>query len=102
MHQIQTNMQRSKVRVCVLSPDLFDVYNEIILRSIYGYHGVKVNSQNINNLRYVDDTVLIADSEKQLKRIVDAVIEDSEKKGLELNVNKTECMVVTKKANTHM
>jgi len=69
----------------------------MILRSIYDHGGVKVNGQNINNLRYADYTVLIADSEKQLQRILNTVIKESERKGLELNVKKSECMVVSKK-----
>ena len=70
----------------MVSPNLFNNYSEIMLCSICGYDGVKVNGQNINNLRYTDDTVLIADSQKQLHRILDILIEESEKKGLELNV----------------
>ena len=70
----------------MVSPNLFNNYSEIMLCSICGYDGVKVNGQNINNLRYTDDTVLIADSQKQLHRILDILIEESEEKGLELNV----------------
>ncbi|GFN78611.1 hypothetical protein PoB_000511700 [Plakobranchus ocellatus] len=53
---------------------------------------------SVNNLRYVDDTVLIADSEETLQKILTAVAEESEKKGLQLNAKKTECMVISKKA----
>ncbi|GFO03075.1 endonuclease-reverse transcriptase [Plakobranchus ocellatus] len=45
---------------CVLSPDLFSLYSEIIIRNLENHPGIKVGRQNINNLRYVDDTVLIA------------------------------------------
>ena len=63
----------------VLSPDLFKIYSETIICSIYDYNELKVNGQNINNLRYADDTVLIADYEKQLQRILIVVIEESKK-----------------------
>ncbi|GFN86605.1 endonuclease-reverse transcriptase [Plakobranchus ocellatus] len=52
---------------------------------------------NINNLRYADDTVLIAENEKDLQQLLDIVKEESEKKGLELNRKKTEVMVVSRK-----
>ena len=62
------------------------------------YPGVKINGENINNIRYADETVLIADSEENLQRLLDITIEKSEEMGLTLNVKKTECMVISKKA----
>ena len=55
----------------------------------------------INNIRYADDTVLIADSEENLQRLLDITIEKSEEMGLTLNVKKTVCMVISKKAIVH-
>ena len=78
--------------------DLFNIYSEMILRNLENYPGVKINGENINNIRYADDTVLIADSEENVQRLLDITIEKSEEMGLTLNVKKTECMVISKKA----
>ena len=55
--------------------------------------GIKIAGRNINNLRYADDTTLMAESEKELKSLLMKVKEESEKVGLKLNIQKTKIMV---------
>ena len=59
------NIKRGVRQGCVLSPDLLSLYSEKILREIKDLNGKKINGININNIRYADDTVLVAESEKR-------------------------------------
>ena len=81
---------------CVMSPDLFSLYGEFIMREAEDEGGLKVGGRSVNNIRYADDTVLIADSEEKLLSLLQRVHIASEEKGLSINVAKTECMVMTK------
>ena len=56
----------------MLSPSLFNVYTEMIFREFEDMPGVKLCGEYLNNLRYADDTVLIAESEEELQKLVDA------------------------------
>ena len=79
---------------CILSPCLFNLYAEYILRNAgldEAQAGIKIAGRNINNLRYADDTTLMAESE-ELKRLLMNVKEESEKVGLKLNLQKTKIM----------
>ena len=77
---------------CILSPCLFNLYAEYIMRNIgleAAQAGVKISGININNLRYADDTTLMVESEGELKSLLMKVKEESEKVGLKLNIQKT-------------
>ena len=80
---------------CILSPCLFNFYAEYITRNAgleEAQAGIKIARRNINNLRYADDTTLMAESEEELRSFLMKVKEESEKVGLKLNIQKTEIM----------
>ncbi|GFS03183.1 RNA-directed DNA polymerase from mobile element jockey [Elysia marginata] len=68
----------------------------MILRNIYDLKSTRIGGVNINNLRYADDTVLLAESESELQVILDVVTDASMEMGLDLNAKKTECMTTSK------
>src|ERR1700729_3211669 len=90
------NIKRGVRQGCVLSPDLFSLYSENIMKNIEDMTVIKVGGQNFNNLRYADDTVLGAKSEIELQALLDTVIKESEMRGLSLNTKKTEVIVISK------
>ena len=81
---------------CILSPCLFNLYAECIMRNTGGLEeaqaGIKIAGRNINNLRHADDTTLMAESEEELKNLLMKVKEESEKFGVKLNMQKTKIM----------
>ena len=80
---------------CMLSPCLFNLYAEYIVRNAgmnEAQAGIKIAGGNINNLRYADDTTLMAESEEELKSLLMKVKEESEKLDLKLNIQKTKIM----------
>ena len=80
---------------CILSPCLFNLYAEYIMRNAQleeAQAGIKTARRNINNLRYTDDTTLMAERE-ELKSLLMKVKEESGKAGLKLNIQKTKMMV---------
>ena len=77
---------------CILSPCLFNLYAEYIMRNAglgEVQAGIKIAGRNINNLRYADDTTLMAESKEELKSLLMKVKEESETVGLKLNIQKT-------------
>ena len=89
--QIGKGVQRG----CILSPCLFNLYAEYIMRNAgleEAQAGIKIARRNINKLRYADDTTLMAESKEELKSLLMKVKEESEKAGLKLNIKKTKIM----------
>ena len=80
---------------CILSPSLFNLYAEYIMRNIgldKAQAGIRIAGRNISNLRYADDPTLMAESKEELKRLLMKVKEESEGAGLKLNIQKTKIM----------
>ena len=80
---------------CILSPCLFNFYVEYITRNAgldEAQAGIKIARRNINNLRYADDTLLMAESKKEQKSLLMKVKEESKKVGLKLEIQKTKIM----------
>ena len=84
----------------ILSPDLFSLFSEIIIRSLDNLQGVSIGGHNINNLRYADDTVLLAHTEEDLQALLNELDIRSRSFGMEINSKKTEVMIFTKKGDS--
>ena len=79
----------------MLSPCLFNLYAEYIMRNAgleEAQAGIKIAGRHINNLRYADDTTLMAENEEELKSLLMKVKEESEKVGLKFNIQETKIM----------
>ena len=79
-------------QACILSPCLFNLYEEYIMMNTgldEAQAGIKISGGNINNLRYADDTTLMAERKEELKTLLMKVKEESEKVGLKWNIQKT-------------
>ena len=88
-------IQKGVHQGCILSHCLFNFYAEYIMRNAgleEAQAGIKIVERNINNLRYADDTTLMADSEEELKSLLMKVKEESDKVGLKFNIQKTKIM----------
>ena len=80
---------------CIWSPCLFHLYAEYIMQNASldeAQAGIKIARRNFNNLRYADDTTLMAESKEELKSFLIKVKKESEKVGLKLNIQKTKIM----------
>ena len=80
---------------CILSPCLFNLYSEYIMRNAgldEAQAGIKIAKRNISNLRYADDTTHLVENEEKLKSLLMKVKEESEKVGLKLNIQKMKIM----------
>ena len=84
-------IRKGRRQGCILSPCLFNLYGEYIKRNVgldKAQVGIKIAGRNINNLRYADDTNLMAESKEELKNLLIKVREESDKVGLKLNFRK--------------
>ena len=81
---------------CVVSPHLFALYTDMIMRELDDMDGFRIGSTVVNNLRYADDTMIISESEEQLQRLINVMVTKSEEKGLYLNRANSFAMVFSK------
>ena len=91
------DIERGVRQGCVLSPDLFSMYTQIVMEELAEVEGVRIGGKNLNNIRYADDMVMIADSEGKLQILIDKLHEKCLEKGLRINRSKTEVMGITKR-----
>ena len=90
--QTSSKLRKGYYQGCILSPCLFNLYAEYIMQNARldeAQAGIKIAQRNINNLRYGDDSTLVAESEEELQRLLMKVKEESEKADLKLNIEKT-------------
>ena len=91
------SIRRGVRQGCVLSPDLFSLYTQIILEEMSELPGIRIGGRSINNIRYADDMVMMAETEEGLQALMDKLKEECRKLGLRINIGKTEVMGVTKR-----
>lgn len=98
----EVNIRRGVRQGCILSPLIFNLYSEEIFNeALEGEeHGILVNGERLNNIRYADDTVVFADNIISMQRLIDKISEASERYGLKVNINKTKFMIISKNTNT--
>ena len=96
----EIRIQRGVRQGCAASPTLFNLYTEKIFRHIINMKGVNVGGTNYNNLRYADDTALLAWNEKELSELISKINEVGKQFGMKINIKKTKTMVVSKKPNS--
>ena len=93
--QTGSKLGKEYVKAALLSPHLFNLYAEYIMRNARldeVQAGIKIARRNINNLRYADDSILMAESKEELKSLSMKLKDESKKAGLKLNIQKTKIM----------
>ena len=96
----EIRIQRGVRQGCVASPTLFNLYTGKIFRHIINMKGVNVGGKHYNNLRYADDTALLAGNEKELTELTSKINEVGKQFVMKINIKKTKAMVVSKKPNS--
>ena len=91
------NIKRGVRQGCILSPVLFNLYTDIIFRSIQHLQGVVIGGMQITDSRYADDTALLAESEKELQETLNIVNNKGKELNMKMNAKKTKTMVISKK-----
>ena len=84
-------------QVCVILPNLFNIYTEKIFREVEDMKGINIEGVNINNLRYADDMVLLAEGPMFLQALLTAVNKKGKSDGMEMNIMKTKSIVISRK-----
>ena len=97
----EIEIRRGVRQGCIMSPLLFNVYSEAIFEEalISQSEGIIINGKTINNIRYADDTVIMASSAEQLQLLLNKTNSFCEEYGLKMNIKKTKYMIITKKTN---
>ena len=98
----EIRIQRGVRQGCVASPifSMYRPYTEKFFRHIINMKGVNVGGTNYNNLRYADDTALLAGNENELSELISKINEVGKQFGMKINIKKTKAMVVSKKPNS--
>ena len=96
----EIRIQRGVRQGCVASPTLFNLYTDKIFRHVINTKGVNVGGKHYNNLRYADDTALLAGNENELSELTSKINEVENQFQMKINIKKTKAMVVSKKPNS--
>ena len=93
----EMTIKRGVRQGCILSLCLFNMYKEYLIREpLEEEKGINTNGQNITNIRYADDTIILAESEQQLQSMIDKLDATCEQYGMTMNAKKTKTMIVEK------